>query len=259
MANDVSAPISDAAAATFREQAASQGVSAEQIGATLARAGYKPPSNNAPPPAFEPDVAPHTGHPRLNDKQLAQAAETLGRHWTGDPAVLKDALERAGVKPAAPDTRSGEEQAFDRTFGAPASQDEYRLDDLFIGRPTISDDRRVAIASAVRSTLHEMQVPVVLGNGVANALVDAAASGWNAQPSREAQAMYHAQERARACKALNTSWENIMATVKPVVARLSEVNRERWAKSGALESASVLVPLYLHGQRLAVRKGMAKR
>ena len=254
------APITDATVSAFRETMAKYGADPAE---TLAKHGIEtspvPALPISPPPAVhEPDLNA-AKLPRLSNPQLEQAADQLSKHWTGDPRVLHEAFERAGLTEVddAADRRTELEQGFDATFGAPESGDEYDLGNLFVGRVEYDAYERAEIAGAVRSSLHEMKIPKVLGASIAEAMVDAAASGWAAQRDDNAKQQYAMEQQALTCRILGVSSQTVTDTIRPLVAGLSPANKELWAESGALESASVLCQLYRNAERVALRnKGM---
>src|SRR5258708_17697224 len=106
--------VSDATAQTFRGQLTARGVSAEQIDATLRAHGYGQRVEQSDAPALKAapmqiDIDPATGVRGLTSAETLQAADTLRKFWSLDPAALELALEQAGVpKPDAPivDARS---------------------------------------------------------------------------------------------------------------------------------------------------------
>lgn len=266
----MSETVTPAAAAAFAAQAREHGFDAT---AALASFGYDadgqpiqqqqpaaPPAEPAPAPQYPSELSP-SKTPNFTPSELETAADTLSRHWTGDPATLRQALERAGLTEAddGDDPRTDIERDFDAgSLAAATSPDDYSLPDLWVNRVDSPLEDRAEATAAIRSALAELAVPKVLGSAVAGYLLDGVAA-WDAvKDDPVSAARYHADQQAIACRILDTNWTDIVATVKPLVARLSDANKELLAPSGAFEHHGLLVWLYRSSELLTIRRGLER-
>lgn len=252
-----SAPITDATIAEFTRQMQERGLDPS---ATLAKHGAQQQgAAPAPEPApLAPDLIP-AKTPRLSSADLVKGANTLAQHWTGDPAVLRDTLERLGLEETddAADARTEVEQQFDATLGAPASADEYNLGDLFVNRAGLDPEGALEVSAAVRTALGELGVPKHLGPALGSAILDAVERS-NATPGVE-DAVRSNAEVSGACQVLGVGREALFATIKPLIARTSGETKEllRHAVAGGHDRA-LLVWLFRAAELGTIRKGLER-
>jgi len=258
--------VSTEAAEKFAEQMRARGLDPSAALAKHGVAASQPatPGDQAlpKPTQYTPDIDPATGLPRLTAAQVEQAADTLRKHWTGDPAALEAALARAGAKPlapTAPDDRSEEEREFDASALAPSVDGSaYELNGVWLGKnvdiATLAQTER-----AMRSSMAELSVPKALGRQMAEDLI-AGAAKWSEVSERGPLAVqqHHANENALFARATRVSWAQAAAEMKGWLAGMSEGTRSYLASSGALESANVRVRLWQSYQLAQARAGMRK-
>ena len=248
--------ISDASRAEFTRIMAARGLDASD---TLAKHGVVeqvPAPAPEPRPAMQPDLD-HAKLPRLTSTELEIAADTLAKNWTGDPAVLDAALRNAGLELVddGTDGRTDVERDFDRTLGAPASPDDYDLGSLLVNRTDLGPDGAVEVATAVRGALAEMAIPKHLGSALGNAILDAVERS-NETPGVE-NAQRSNEQVALACRIVGVGREELLATVRPVLARLGPDGKEliQRAVAGG-HDANLLVYLFRAAELGLVRAGL---
>jgi hypothetical protein len=88
-----------------------------------------------------------------------------------------------------------------------------------------------------------MGVPKALGGALAEALLDGARH-WAELRSPESKALNYQKLVETTCRTLGCEWDQVVAAVKPVLARLSKENQEAIRSSGALENPTTIVRLY---------------
>jgi hypothetical protein len=268
--NNTSTPISADAVAQFQQTAAKYGVSADAVNKTLGAHGAAPVEQ--PPPggagsqavlADRPivDTLNEHKHPTLSDRQLEQAAATLTKFWTGDPQVLRDALERAGLQEVDvddPNDQRGElEKSFDATLGG-VRPEEYDLNGVYMGRTGDIDTGGLAeVDRDMRTMLSAIEIPAVMGKAVIEAVLTANSAGWNDLTSDAARRSHSAEQYAIAIRVTGaSSYENLISTVKVAVDRIPRAIAKDLAARGVFENGRVLALLYGQGRRLTQRQGL---
>ncbi len=260
--------ISPETAERFRQQMAARGLDPS---ATLTKHGVgqqtpPDPSNTPKEPQRMATDIDATGLPRLTGEQTEQAAATLRRFWTGDPAELEAALKNAGASPVdqpAPDNRTEEEREFDASNLAAVQPSEYQLDGLWVGRN--ATDRQGYLAAdvptlerTIRGTMAELQVPQALGRQFADDML-ASRDKWSAlsEAGDPVSAERHYMEQSTLfTKVAKVGWQEAAAQMKPWLAKMSAATREFLARSGALESAPARIRLWQSFQLSQVRAKM---
>jgi len=262
--------VTDAAREQFVAQMRARGLDPSQ---TLAKhapqqpGGSKPSAASpaTPPQRLSPDIDAQ-GVPRLNAAQVEQAAATLRRYWSGDPAVLEAELARAGAKPLAEpiaDTRTDEQREFDSsTLAPPVDPASYDLNGLWLDRAARDGRYDVAelpaLEGAIRSTMAELSIPKVLGRTFAEDMADSASVFGKLSEKGDDVAVqrYHLEQSALFARVTKVGWAEAAAQMKPWLARMSKDAREFLADSGALESAPARVRLWQSFQLQQARSRM---
>jgi hypothetical protein len=266
----VSETVTDAAAAAFRDQMTAWGLDGS---AALAHFNRGPdgqpvqpvqPSTPAPTQGtaaqrFASDLGP-TKTGRLTPQQEEQAAATLSRFWTGDPAVLEAALRGEGMTEVdeAADTRTEAEKEFDATLGG-AYGHEYDLGGVYQGHNVGDVSQLAKVDTAIRETLEALDFPPMLAKGFVDAVLTASETGYSAQTSDAGKQIYAQNEIAKAISATRaTSREDFFATARRAFALIPPAVQVGLAERGAFENANVLAALFQHGQRIEAREGMMR-
>ncbi len=195
------------------------------------------------------------------EKLVAKAADTT--LTPADRARATASLERVdatlkgmGHDPVNPpvDTRTNAERQFDNAdLSAAVDPAAYELHGIF-NRAELATANLPALDATIRSSMAELNVPTALGKMVADAILDGAEK-WRGLPNDKAREDHFAANRRTVAAVLKVQYEQVIADLKPVIAKLSEANRAWLAKSGALESPNTLIALY-RAQRIVA--GRAK-
>jgi hypothetical protein len=256
-----SAPITDATVQTFTAQMKAAGQTDEAIAATLAKHDIGAQPQSAPAPDQRPTLQPDLNaskHPRLSPSELERAADTLRRSWTGDPNVLRERLQAAGLNEVADtkdDPRTDVEQDFDRTLGVPASADEYELGDLMVNRAGLDIEGAAEVSTAVRTALHDMNVPKHMARTLGGAILDAVERS-NAAHMVQNDARSNA-EVAAACQVLGVSREELFSRVRQVTEKLTGDSKELMQHAVAIgHDRNLLVWLFRASELRTIRRGL---
>jgi len=264
--------ITPEAVTSFQATAAKYGLSGDAVNKTLGAHGAAPVETPAPGGpgsqavlADRPivDTLNEHKHPTLSDRQLEQAAATLTKFWTGDPQVLRDALERAGLQEVDvedPNDQRGElEKSFDATLGG-VRPEEYDLNGVYTGRSgNIDTGGLTEVDRDMRTMLSAVEMPPAMGKALTEAVLDANGGGWNSLTSDAARRSYSAEQYAIAIRATGaSSYENLISTVKVAVDRIPRAIAQDLAARGVFENGRVLALLYGQGQRLTQRAALGK-
>jgi hypothetical protein len=212
----------------------------------------------APRPIVD-DLGPSkTG--RLTPAQQEAAAATLQKFWTGDPAVLRAALEGEGMVEVdeADDVRTEAQREFDGTF-AGAHANQYELTGAYVGH--VGDVGQMAkVDGAMRETLAAMDFPAALAKGFVDDILTATEHGHSAQGSDAEKTLYANDQIAIAVRATHAaSRAEFFDTARRAFDLMPEAVKVGLAERGCFESANVLTALYMHGARMAAREGLKAR
>ena len=170
--------------------------------ATAQKYGLTPPAadttgNSAPaitPPTSSAGLAgrlfPNAGIP---DEKIPGAVANLQKHWTGDPAVLREAMNRAGVVQKQVETPPALDPAkLDPVLDPPAKMDGYKFDYTGIEGVNAADTEALAkLDGTLRTALHAAGVSVADANEVVR---EGLKTGNALQGKSEAQVKAHNQE-----------------------------------------------------------------
>jgi hypothetical protein len=254
------AALSPDARATFTASLERAGYSRADIDAKLGAQQQQSPSGSQQTPRQPVETLDWKKHPTLTDRQRKQAAETLTKFWTGDPQVLRDALEREGLGEVddANDTRSEPERAFDAAFGGAAPGD-YDLNGLYVGRAAGMDTAELAAFDAdLRGALSAMEVPLAMGRSMAETLIDGANS-FGRIPEGAARTLWHVEQKVLLERIGNASADHLTRLAAHALAKLPKATVAGWHKDGGLHSAATILQLARHGERLLLRGQMASQ
>jgi len=221
----------------------------------LTRAGHDPGAvaaallAGAAPPAGQPiNTGPVARSGDLSPQQSEQAAETLTKHWTGDPAVLRTALENAGLVEAdTEDGRSEAARAFDAAHGG-LDPSGYSINGAFVGTnldaPTalqMSDEMRSAFSALGLSATVAPGVAAELARNASDApaLFEKFGGDWQSPKART----WWQGEQAKVAKALDMPYSQAIELAKTAVNRIDRKVAESLARRGCFESGNAIVRL----------------
>jgi len=210
---------------------------------------------------LQPTINAATGVRGLSPSEVATAADTLRKFWTGDQAELDAALERAGAPTAdtAPDTRTDAEREFDGSSLGARAPEEYELNGLWLGRDADMHDAATT-TDAIRTALSALSVPKVAGLSFAEAVVDSRAQTESlAELSPEAQQTWHMQQKVDFARATKVGWEEAAAQMRPWLAKMPAETRDFLSVSGAFNSVTAMVRLWSTFQLVEARAKMGKK
>jgi hypothetical protein len=254
--------VSDATAATFREQMLSRGIAADEVEATLARNGYgqrQSGSQQTVRQSAQAEVDAATKTRPFSTAELQTAADTLRKFWTGPQDELEAALAAAGAPKADSaglDTRTEQEREFDASSLGAGAPEDYDLNGLWLGRDASMQDM-AELTGPIRTALSALSVPKAAGMSFAEAIADSrAATGDLEDKSPEAQQTFHMQQRADFARAAKIGWEQAAAQMKPWLAKLPAATRDFLANTGAFNTTTAMIRLWSTYQLVSARAKM---
>lgn len=190
------------------------------------------------------DKTPPLG--RVQAQEMAQALRDAGM----PEDRVNAALAEHGYEPLAPDTRTEEEQEFDRAFPTVAPTD-YRPN-YFENAVKMDVADLAAVNRDFTTWAADLSLPAEIGTAVIEEAlrVEGAASRMS-EPARQ---LWVREQRFNFERLVGgpEKVEEALAKVRPLLER-NPAMRDRLHRSGALDSAAVIIHLANHADRLAVR------
>jgi hypothetical protein len=196
---------------------------------------------------YRGELAAKAGDTSLSASERAQAETGLKQ--------VDEVLKRYGYDPVNPpvDTRTEAERQFDHAgLHASADVNQYDLQGVY-SRPDLEGTDVAAIDATMRSSLVELGVPKALGKVVAEAILDGAKT-WQSLRTDADRVEHNVNHQRVVSRALGMPYDKAIEAVKPLIAKLSESNKQWLAQSGALENPAVIVHLH-RGIQLASARG----
>jgi hypothetical protein len=152
---------------------------------------------------------------------------------------------------ARPTRTKAERQFDDAGLHASADVNQYDLQGVY-SRPDLEGADVHALDTTMRSSLVELGVPPALGKVVAEAVLDGQRH-WSRLRTDADRVEHNVNHRRIVSRALGMDYDKAIEAVKPIVAKLSPANRDWLARSGAFESAAVIVHLHRAVQLASAR------
>jgi hypothetical protein len=246
--------------------------------ASLAAYGYDPqgqPIQPATPAAAPAPATParQPGHdselsaaklPRLAPSELEQAAETLSKHWTGDPAVLDAALRGAGLIPseeAGEAELSPAEADYEASaFGASADPADYDLNGVWIGRSGVSVAEMGEVQQDMQQMLSAMAYPKSMAKAFVSDILDANERGYATLANDYERLAYSTQAKDTVMRATGAKdYASMIKIAQVALAAMPADTSIELANQGVFEDARVMTALYRQGERLIHRANLKAR
>jgi hypothetical protein len=188
---------------------------------------------------------------KLNDQSLSASERALAETSLKQ---VDEFLRKAGRDPVNPpvDTRTGAERSFDDAgLNVTTDVNAYDLRGVF-SRPDLASADIASLDRTMRSAMVELGIPPSFGRFVAESVLDGQRD-WSRLRTDQDRIEHHLNHQRIVSRALGVSYDKVTATLAPIIAKMSEGNKQWLAQSGAFESAAVLVHLYRASQLPAER------
>jgi hypothetical protein len=254
--NTQATDLSAAQIASARDHWISLGLDAGQFDSAMAPAPDNTTGAPAPAATVQDDragieIMGADKAPQFSQAEAEQMAQAL-RDQGYDEARIVAAMAESGYEPLAPDLRTEDEREFDRAFPAPSPSSytpNYR---------ECTSETDVAKIAATNTEFTTWAADLALPAEIGTYLIEEAlrVEGATARMTEPGRQLWVREQRAAFANLVGgpEKVEEKLAMVRPLLER-NPAMRDRLHRTGALDSAAVVIHLAHHAERQAVRVG----